>query len=291
MLKDFRFLLSSARLVIFAATLSLCVLSGCLTGKEDSAETTPGWSDNVQGWNFIGAITSDQLIPNEVSRCGAESEFPPIRYRLRGDSLDLGWAFFEWTSPDTVYTGAKIAKAAATDTFWFGGTYVRHSGSSGSVLGSWGLKRHAVWQAGTISKAKEDSLRALWNFLYADEEMNIQPNLVTFAYPGIRLFPTSWAEYQDSVASEATFQYIGKDSLRVTRNGETVAMKLKPFQYFRATSSDSSRPALNVSLTDSCDFAGTVVDSTWLHEVIYGIYPSEKRPVGGEFSRGLRVRR
>jgi|GEM_PF-5637374 len=253
------------------------LLSACLTEKEESAipaSPTP-WGDNVQEWYFLKSATGG-VIERTEEPCGEVIDYGPIRYRFRGDSLDLGWLF---TNP-VINVGGEIV---AVDSFWFGGTYERTAGVAGRLLGSWRVRRFGPWEAGKPSSSRIDSLRDEWNFMFGDEEIRITNRVLAFAYPTMNLYVTRSAEYRLRDDEAVSFEYIGRDSLRISRDGETASLKHLPLHSFRARSTNPSRTAIHVSLADSCTFPAPVVDTTWISEVLWGpeILPGDELPKRG----------
>jgi hypothetical protein len=56
--------------------------------------------------------------------------------------------------------------------------------------------------------------------------------------------------------------------------------KMDSFQYFRANSSLETHEPINVDMTDSCAYAGKVVDTTWLQSFLWNL--NEKAAATGK---------
>jgi hypothetical protein len=256
--------------LLLAALLLAGGLAGCLDagkGDGDPASST----DNVQEWYFLSGI-SGNTGSGEIQRfepaCGEEIDHPPVHYRLRGDTLDLGWQVVNFDFSDTVTWESE--EEIPADTFWFGGVYVRLAGAAGSPLGNWKLVDHRPWDAASALSPHLERTYVEWGFLYEDEELRITSGKMTFSYPQARLYGIRWAEYSLGDDADVSFQYVGKDSVRITRAGETASLKHRPFISLSARSTNTARPPLDVGLADSCAYANTVVDTSWVHEVIWG---------------------
>jgi hypothetical protein len=254
---------STARAPLTALlTVLALLLAGCLLEdkKDDGDVTDPtAWAGNVQDWMFLDSVGSGVII-RDSGRCHEEWNTGIIRYHLNGDSLHLGWSYplypEDWDGESPV------------DTFWFGGVYARMA-SGNSVEGAWKLTENRPWEQQhlTLPQHVQDDIET-WDFLYEGEEIFISQKILLLAYPRLWLSQLRRTEMEGD--DEVAFQYVGKDSLRITRDGETAGLKYKAFSHFRARSSLASRPAVNVDLSDSCNYANAALDSTWIGEVVWG---------------------
>ncbi len=238
-------------------------LYGCdlLDPKSKEVDPSPSsWDGNTQEWTPLASINSSELIING-EQCEDDWNPSPIKYRLRGDSLDLGWEYtpIEFTADTLVIV----------DTFHIGGTYVR-DGSGSTVKGAWKLVEHRPWDAHSAASLYVQTELEKWNFLYADEKIFITSQIILFAYPRLWTYSTRSAEYNQLEDPSVEFRYVGKDSLRVIRPDETVGMKYKVSQFFRARSSSSLHPRIVASLIDSCDYVGPIIDTSWVGTFLYG---------------------
>ncbi len=106
--------------------------------------------------------------------------------------------------------------------------------------------------------------------MYKGEEAWICEKILAFSYPRLWISALRYAEYALRDPDEGiSFESVGKDSLRIVREVETVGLRFKPFQFFRAHSSLEERASINVDLTDSCATAGKVFHTTWVKNFVW----------------------
>jgi hypothetical protein len=240
---------------------------GCIL-QEKTEESTPppiasDWTGNPQEWHFLSSVQSDK-INLDPDRCDFGDWNPlPVRYRLRGDSLDLGWSFVSYGE----YLGEE-EDPVPQDTFWFGGTYVR-DGSGTTVFGAWTLVEHRPWDVPSAASEEVQEQIERWNFLYANEKMFLGSNLLLFGYPRFWTMSTRSAEYDLLEDESISFAYIGTDSLLVSRESAAVGLKYKIFDSFHATSNQPGIDPIHASLTDSCAYPGAFIDTTWVGDFIW----------------------
>ena len=153
------------------------------------------------------------------------------------------------------------------------------------------------WDAPAAANEEIQDQVERWNFWYANEELFIGDKLMLFAYPKFWTFVTRVVEYDSRDDESISFEYKGKDSLVISRDSVSVGLKYKMFNLFHATANIPELEPIRVSLTDSCDYPGTVVDTSWIHPFIWGIddalekgglSKSGKSNPGSRFSRHRR---
>lgn len=257
--------------LMFPVVVLGVLLTSCLTdkgGESIPASSTP-WADNVQEWYFLKSVSGSEIMRSDSVACGEGFELDPLRFRLRGDSLDLGFANFSatWSENDS----GEWVVVESSDTIYFGGTYSRTAGAAGSLYGSWKLVDHRPWDAVSAQSPRIDTIAEIWDFLYADEELRITPSAMTFAYPTLRLWVVRAAEFSQRNDSGVSFTYVGRDSVRFVRDDEVTTIKYKPFHSIRARTTYPGRDPIFVSLADSCDFPSSVVDSSWIYRALWDI--------------------
>jgi hypothetical protein len=270
--------------LLLTLALFAFALAGCMLDKSDESTLPPAseWDGYVQDHYPLISQDSGRLQPDRVACDSDWANVQPILYRLHQDTLELGWTNITLpTAPNedtVVILGSVNDTLAEPDTFLVAGVYTRSTRGNG-IQGGWKLVRYRAWNSGVALSTQEAETLDEWNFLYQDEEAFIGPKILYFAYPKLWVNSLRSAEYRHRDDAEPTFQYIGKDSLYMSRAGETVGVRYKPFQFFRANSSLESHEPINVDLTDSCDFVGDVIDTTWVQSFLWNL--NEKRAASG----------
>lgn len=235
-------------------------LAGCLLekSKDDSFPTLSEWGGTVHDFYPLVSVEGGRLIPDPDKCDGDWAATRTMSYRIHEDSLDLRWTY--------TYS---LDGWKTTDSFYIAGVYHRSTPGAG-VRGGWKLDVYRQWNSGETLDSVRQAALAKWSFVYQGEEAYIGEKILAFSYPRLWIYALRSAEYELRAPDEGIdFEYVGKDSLRIVRDGETVGLRYKPFQFLRAHSSLEERASIQADLTDSCASAGKVVDTTWIKKFVW----------------------